>query len=68
MLNWKKCHLLIQEGIVLGRQVSRRGLEVNRAKIETIEKIPPPVSVREMHSVLGHVSFYRRFMVYKIFF
>lgn len=28
VLNWEKCHFMVQEGLVLGHQVSRRGLEV----------------------------------------
>ncbi|KAJ8775284.1 hypothetical protein K2173_020288 [Erythroxylum novogranatense] len=44
VLNWEKCHFMVQEGIVLGHKVSSKGLEVDRAKIETIEKLPPPTS------------------------
>ncbi|KAI3821357.1 hypothetical protein L1987_08923 [Smallanthus sonchifolius] len=36
MLNWEKCHFMVTEGIVLGHKVSRAGIEVDRAKIETI--------------------------------
>ena len=46
VLNWEKCHFMVQEGIVLGHKISRNGLEVDRAKIEVIEKLPPPTSVR----------------------
>lgn len=42
VLNWEKCHLLVKEGIVLGHKVSKRGLEVARAKIEVIESFPLP--------------------------
>ena len=28
VLNWKKCHFMAQEGIVLGHSVSRRGITV----------------------------------------
>ncbi|XP_073030715.1 uncharacterized protein [Primulina eburnea] len=37
VLNWEKCHFMVQEGIVLGHKVSSRGLEVDRAK--AFEKI-----------------------------
>jgi hypothetical protein len=37
VLNWKKCHFMVREGIVLGHLVSERGIEVDRAKIEVIE-------------------------------
>ena len=62
MLNWEKCHFMVKEGIVLGHRVSPKGLEVDRAKIATIEKLPPPVSVKGVRSFLGHVGFYRRFI------
>ena len=44
VLNWEKCHFMVQEGIVLGHRISARGIEVDRAKIEAIEKLPPPSS------------------------
>ena len=46
VLNWEKCHFMVTEGIVLGHKVSSRGLEVDRAKVEVIEKLPPPVNVK----------------------
>ncbi|PIN20749.1 DNA-directed DNA polymerase [Handroanthus impetiginosus] len=65
VLNWKKCHFMVQEGIVLGHKVSNRGIEVDKAKLETIEKLPPPTSVKGIRSFLEHAGFYRRFI--KIF-
>ncbi|XP_012854372.1 PREDICTED: uncharacterized protein LOC105973875 [Erythranthe guttata] len=62
VLNWEKCHFMVQEGIVLGHKVSKKGLEVDRAKIETIEKLPPPIFVKGIRSFLGHAGFYRRFI------
>ncbi|KAL5555324.1 hypothetical protein UlMin_037560 [Ulmus minor] len=62
VLNWEKCHFMVKEGIVLGHKVSREGLEVDKAKVETIEKLPPPVSVKGIRSFLGHAGFYRRFI------
>jgi len=62
ILNWEKCHFMVQEGIVLGHQVSAKGIEVDRAKIETIEKLPPPTSTKSVRSFLGHAGFYRRFI------
>ena len=53
---------MVQEWIVLGHQVSGKGLQVDRAKIETIEKLPPPVSGKGVRSFLGHAGFYRRFI------
>ena len=62
VLNCEKCHFMVQEGIVLGHWISARGIEVDRAKIEAIEKLPPPSSVKGIRSFLGHVGFYRRFI------
>ena len=62
VLNWEKCHFMVQEGIVLGHRISARGIEVDGAKIEAIEKLPPPASVKGIRSFLGHAGFYRRFI------
>ncbi|XP_035844067.1 uncharacterized protein LOC118490504 [Helianthus annuus] len=62
MLNWEKCHFMVTEGIVLGHKVSREGIEVDRAKIDTISRLPPPTSVKSIRSFLGHAGFYRRFI------
>ncbi|KAJ0614517.1 putative nucleotidyltransferase, Ribonuclease H [Helianthus annuus] len=62
MLNWEKCHFMVTEGIVLGHKVSREGIEVDRAKIDTISRLPPPTSVKSVRSFLGHAGFYRRFI------
>jgi hypothetical protein len=53
---------MVSEGIVLGHRVSGRGIEVDRAKIEAIEKPPYPRDIRGIRSFLGHVGFYRRFI------
>ena len=41
VLNWEKCHFMVKEGTVLGHRISESGIEVDKAKIETIEKLPP---------------------------
>ncbi|CAM8930798.1 unnamed protein product [Rhodiola kirilowii] len=62
VLNWEKCHFMVQEGIVLGHLVSKRGLEVDKAKIQVIEQLPPPTNQKGIRSFLGHAGFYRRFI------
>jgi len=62
VLNWEKCHFMVTEGIVLGHKISERGIEVDRAKVEIIEKFPPPTNVKGIRSFLGHAGFYRRFI------
>ena len=62
VLNLEKCHFMMKEGIVLGHQISERGIEVDEAKVDTIEKLPPPSLVKGIRSFLGHAGFYRRFV------
>ncbi|XP_070018316.1 uncharacterized protein [Nicotiana sylvestris] len=52
----EKCHFMVQEGIVLGHRVSSKGIEVDRAKLDVIAKLPPPTSVTTIRSFIG-VSF-----------
>jgi hypothetical protein len=53
---------MVREGLVLGHIVSNRGIEVDKAKIEVIENLQPPKTIREIRSFLGHAGFYRRFI------
>ncbi|CAM9000173.1 unnamed protein product [Rhodiola kirilowii] len=62
VLNWEKCHFMVQEGIVLGHLVSSRGVEVDKAKVQVIEQLPPPKDQKGVRSFLGHAGFYRRFI------
>jgi len=62
VLNWEKCHFMVTEGIMLGHKISAKGIEVDKAKVEVIEKLPPPVNVKGIRSFLGHAGFYRRFI------
>ena len=48
VLNWKKCHFMVDEGIILGHKISHAGIEVDGVKIEVIEKLPPPTSVKRI--------------------
>nr|KYP52542.1 Retrovirus-related Pol polyprotein from transposon 17.6 [Cajanus cajan] len=62
VLNWEKCHFMVQEGIVFCHKISARGIEVDKAKVDVIEKLPPPINVKGVRSFLGHAGFYRRFI------
>jgi hypothetical protein len=53
---------MVTEGVVLGHRVFRRGIEVDRAKVEAIEKLPYPKDIKGIRSFLGHAGFYRRFI------
>ena len=62
VLSWDKSHLMVRDGVVLGHIVSGKGLEVDNAKIEVIQNLPLPSTVKDLRSFLGHVGFYQRFI------
>ena len=53
---------MVNQGIVLGHVISKKGIEVDKAKVELISKLPPPTSVKVVRQFLGHAGFYRRFI------
>lgn len=61
-LNWEKSHFMVKEGIVLGHKIFKSGIEVDRAKVDVIAKLPPPTTVKGVRSFLGHAGFYCRFI------
>ncbi|GJT40129.1 reverse transcriptase domain-containing protein [Tanacetum coccineum] len=62
VLNWEKFQFMVKEGIVLGHKVSGSGIEVDKAKIKAISKLPYPTNVKAIRSFLGHDGFYKRFI------
>ncbi|GJU02275.1 DNA-directed DNA polymerase [Tanacetum coccineum] len=62
VLNWEKCHFMCREGIVLGHKISKSGIEVDRAKVDVIAKLPYPTTVKGVRIFLGHADFYRCFI------
>jgi hypothetical protein len=62
VLNWEKCHFMIKQGVVLRHVISERGIEVDKAKVETVEQLPPPTDVKSLRNFLGHAGFNRRFI------
>ncbi|GJZ71729.1 reverse transcriptase domain-containing protein [Tanacetum coccineum] len=52
VLNWEKCHFMCKEGIVLGHKISKSEIEVDRAKIDMIVKLPHPTTVKGVRSFL----------------
>ncbi|GKE31503.1 hypothetical protein Tco_1450825 [Tanacetum coccineum] len=46
VLNWEKCHFIVKEGIVLGHKISKSGIEVDKAKVDVIAKLPHPTTVK----------------------
>ncbi|KAL4278323.1 hypothetical protein GQ457_03G019050 [Hibiscus cannabinus] len=62
VLNWEKCHFMVNEGTILGHKISSKGIEVCKEKVGVIEKLPPPTNFKGIRSFLGHAGFYRRFI------
>nr|GEX96938.1 reverse transcriptase domain-containing protein [Tanacetum cinerariifolium] len=58
----EKSHFMVKEGIVLGHKISKKGIEVDKAKIEVISKLPHPKTVKGIRSSFEHAGFYRRFI------
>nr|GEY27266.1 reverse transcriptase domain-containing protein [Tanacetum cinerariifolium] len=61
-LNWEKSYFMVKEGIVLGHKIFKNMIEVDKAKVDVITKLPHPTTVKGIHSFPGHASFYRRFI------
>nr|GFA01000.1 reverse transcriptase domain-containing protein [Tanacetum cinerariifolium] len=61
-LNWEKSHFMVKKGIVLGHKISKNRIEVDKAKIDVIAKLPHPTTIKGVQSFLGHAGFYRRFI------
>ena len=59
-LNLKKCILCVPFGILLGHIVSRQGLMVDPSKISIIVNLPPPNSVKQLCTTLGHIGYYKK--------
>jgi hypothetical protein len=62
VVNWEKCHFMVKQVIVLRHVISERGIKVDKAKVKTVEQLPPPMDVKSLRSFLGHAGFYRRFI------
>ncbi|RVW70523.1 Retrovirus-related Pol polyprotein from transposon 297 [Vitis vinifera] len=56
VLNWEKCHFMVRQGIVLGHIISEKGIEVDKAKVELIAKLPSPTTVKGVRQFLGHAG------------
>nr|GEU38992.1 hypothetical protein [Tanacetum cinerariifolium] len=47
---WEKSHFMVKEGIVLGHKISKNEIEVDKAKVDVIDKLPRPTTVKGMLS------------------
>ncbi|GJZ11567.1 hypothetical protein Tco_0546326 [Tanacetum coccineum] len=63
-LNWEKSHFMVKEGIVLGHKISKNEIEVDKAKVDVIAKLPHPTTVKGIRSYLGHAGIAQIFEAY----
>ena len=63
VLNWEKCHFMVSQGIVLEHIISEKGIEVDKAKIDLLSKLPSPTNLKTVRHFLRHAGFYRRFIM-----
>ncbi|GKC53738.1 reverse transcriptase domain-containing protein [Tanacetum coccineum] len=52
----EKSHFMVKEGIVLGHKISKKGIDVDKAKVDVIAKLPHPTTVKGVWSFLGHAD------------
>nr|GEY65142.1 reverse transcriptase domain-containing protein [Tanacetum cinerariifolium] len=64
-LNWEKSHFMVKEGIVLDHKISKEGIEVEKAKVDVITKLPHPTTVKEKE-MLAVVYAFEKFWSYLI--
>ncbi|GKD45891.1 putative nucleotidyltransferase, ribonuclease H [Tanacetum coccineum] len=66
VLNWENCHFMVKEWIVLGHKISGAGIEVDRAKIDVLAKLPYPTNVKGVRKVFwGMLGFTEAFNILK---
>nr|GFB74037.1 reverse transcriptase domain-containing protein [Tanacetum cinerariifolium] len=58
-LNWEKSHFMVKEGIVIGHKISKQGIEVDKVKVDVINKLPHPTTVKGIRSFLECVDAFR---------
>ncbi|GJU05287.1 reverse transcriptase domain-containing protein [Tanacetum coccineum] len=56
-LNLEKSHFMVKEGIVLGHKISKNEIEIDKAKVDVIAKLPHPTTIKGVWSFLGHAAF-----------
>nr|GEW62351.1 reverse transcriptase domain-containing protein [Tanacetum cinerariifolium]GEW77389.1 reverse transcriptase domain-containing protein [Tanacetum cinerariifolium] len=62
---WEKSHFMVKEGIILGHKISKNGIEVDKAKVDVIAKLPHPTTVKEKE-MLAVVYAFEKFWSYLI--
>ena len=62
VLNSKKYIFSAPFGMLFSHIVCRNGILVDPTKITIILDLPPPTSVTQLRSVMGHTGYYRKFI------
>nr|GEZ06443.1 reverse transcriptase domain-containing protein [Tanacetum cinerariifolium] len=58
-LNWEKSHFIVKEGIVPSHKISKDGIEVDKANVDVITKLPHPTTIKGIRSFVSHAGSYR---------
>ena len=61
-LKLSKCHWAMKQINYLGFVINQDGVSPDKEKVKAIRNLQPPSTVREVRSVLGMASYYRRFI------
>jgi len=58
----KKCHFCLPNIHFLGHVVGRDRIKPDPEKIDKVKKLPSPTNLMELHSALGLMNYYRKFV------
>ena len=58
----EKCEFLLSSVEYLGHQISKDGICALPSKVAAIDKAPAPTNIQELHSFLGLLNYYGKFM------
>nr|GEZ01055.1 reverse transcriptase domain-containing protein [Tanacetum cinerariifolium] len=59
---WEKSHSMVKERVVLGHKIYKNRIEVDKAKVDVIAKLPHPTTIKGISRFLGHAGFYQQFI------
>ena len=62
MINYKKLKIAVKTATFLGFEVSEMGISPLNDKLQAIRLLPPPTSKKSLQSVLGALSYYRKYI------
>ena len=58
-MNPLKCSFGVSVGTFLGLVFHRNGIEVDPSKIKAILEMPPPITLKQLKSLMGKISYIR---------